>query len=97
MRVIGYEEFGPASEVLQVREMELQKPNSREVIVKLKYSGVNPSDAKSRAGNRPGVLRPEYSFVIPHSDGSGVIEDVGSGLNKSLIGKRVWVRNGRFH
>ena len=96
MRVIGYEKFGPASEVLQVREMELQKPNSREVIVKLKYSGVNPSDAKSRAGNRPGVLRPEYSFVIPHSDGSGVIEDVGSGLNKSLIGKRVWVRNGQW-
>ena len=76
--------------------MELQKPNSREVIVKLKYSGVNPSDAKSRAGNRPGVLRPEYSFVIPHSDGSGVIEDVGSGLNESLIGKRVWVRNGQW-
>jgi len=96
LKVIGYEEFGPASEVLQVREIELQKPKSREVIVKLKYSGVNPSDAKSRAGNRPGVLKPEYSFVIPHSDGSGVIEDVGSGLDKSLIGKRVWVRNGQW-
>ena len=96
MKVIGYEEFGPANEVLQLREMELQKPEPREVIVKLKYSGVNPSDAKSRAGNRPGVLRPEYSFVIPHSDGSGVIEDVGSGLDKSLVGKRVWVRNGQW-
>ena len=96
MKVIGYEEFGPANEVLHLREMELQKPEPREVIVKLKYSGVNPSDAKSRAGNRPGVLRPEYNFVIPHSDGSGVIEDVGSGLDKSLIGKRVWVRNAQW-
>ena len=78
MKVIGYEEFGLATEVLRVREIELQKPQSREVIVKLRYSGVNPSDAKARAGNRPGVVRPEYSLVIPHSDGSGVIEDVGS-------------------
>ena len=96
MKVIGYEEFGPATEVLQLREIELQKPKSREVIVKLRYSGVNPSDAKARAGNRPGVYRPEYSLVIPHSDGSGVIEDVGSELDKSLIGKRVWVRNGQW-
>ena len=96
MKVIGYEEFGPATEVLQVREIELQKPKSREVVVKLRYSGVNPSDAKARAGNRPGVFRPEYSLVIPHSDGSGVIEDVGSELDKSLIGKRVWVRNGQW-
>ncbi len=96
MKVIGYEEFGPATEVLQVRDIELQKPKSREARVKLRYSGVNPSDAKARAGNRPGVFRPEYSLVIPHSDGSGVIEDVGSKLDKSLIGKRVWVRNGQW-
>ena len=96
MKVIGYEEFGLATEVLRVREIELQKPQSREVIVKLIYSVVNPSDAKARAGNRPGVVRPEYSLVIPHSDGSGVIEDVGSELDKSLIGKRVWVRNGQW-
>tara|TARA_B100001173_G_scaffold28327_1_gene22238 strand:+ start:1195 stop:2178 length:984 start_codon:yes stop_codon:yes gene_type:complete len=96
LKVIGYEEFGLATEVLRVREIELQKPQSREVIVKLRYSGVNPSDAKARAGNRPGVVRPEYSLVIPHSDGSGVIEDVGSELDKSLIGKRVWVRNGQW-
>ena len=96
MKVIGYEEFGLATEVLRVREIELQKPKSREVIVKLRYSGVNPSDAKARAGNRPGIFKPEYSLVIPHSDGSGVIEDVGSELDKSLIGKRVWVRNGQW-
>ena len=96
MKIIGYEEFGPATEVLQMREIELQKPKSREVVVKLRYSGVNPSDAKARAGNRPGIFKPEYSLVIPHSDGSGVIEDVGSELDKSLIGKRVWVRNGQW-
>ena len=94
MKVIGYERFGLATEVLQVREIEIQKPKQREVIVKLRYSGANPSDAKARAGTRPGVYRPEYSLVIPHSDGSGVIEEVGLELDKSLIGKRVWVMNG---
>ena len=96
MKVIGYEEFGLASEVLHVREIDLQKPQPQEVIVKLIYSGVNPSDAKARAGNRPGVVKPEYSLVIPHSDGSGVIEDVGSEVDKSLVGKRVWIRNGQW-
>ena len=71
MKVIAYEEFGFATEVLQVREIDLQKPQPREVIVKLIYSGVNPSDAKARAGNRPGIFKPEYGLVIPHSDGSG--------------------------
>ena len=38
MKVIAYEEFGLATEVLQVRDIELQKPQPREVIVKLIYS-----------------------------------------------------------
>ena len=96
MKVISYEKFGSATEVLKVQEIELQKPRQEEVVVKLKYSGVNPSDAKARAGNRPGVTRPEYSLVVPNSDGSGVIEEVGSNLDKSLIGKRVWLRNGQW-
>ena len=96
MKAIGYEKFGLAAKVLKVREIELQKPGRQEVVIKLKYSGVNPSDAKARAGNRPGVSKPEYDLVIPHSDGSGVIKEVGSGLDQSLIGKRVWVRNGQW-
>jgi NADPH2:quinone reductase len=96
LKVISYEKFGSATEVLKVQEIELQKPRQEEVVVKLKYSGVNPSDAKARAGNRPGVTRPEYSLVVPNSDGSGVIEEVGSNLHKSLIGKRVWLRNGQW-
>jgi len=66
LKVISYEKFGSATEVLQAQEIELQKPRQGEVVVKLKYSGVNPSDAKARAGNRPGVSKPEYDLVIPH-------------------------------
>ena len=96
MKVIAYDKFGPATEVLDLQDLEIQKPKNKEVIIKLKYSGVNPSDAKARAGNRPGVLKPDYNLIIPHSDGSGVIEEVGMGLDQSLIGKRVWIRNGQW-
>ena len=96
MKAIAYDKFGLATEVLKLQDVEIQKPKQKEVIIKLKYSGVNPSDAKARAGNRPGVLKPDYNLIIPHSDGSGVIEEVGMGLDRSLIGKRVWIRNGQW-
>ena len=96
MKAIAYNKFGLATEVLNLQDLEIQKPKQKEVIIKLKYSGVNPSDAKARAGTRPGVLKPDYNLIIPHSDGSGVIEEVGMGLDRSLIGKRVWIRNGQW-
>ena len=96
MKAIAYDKFGLATEVLNLHDVEIQKPKQKEVIIKLKYSGVNPSDAKARAGNRPGVIKPDYNLIIPHSDGSGVIEEVGMGLDRSLIGKRVWIRNGQW-
>ena len=96
MKAIAYDKFGLATEVLNLQDVEIQKPKQKEVIIKLKYSGVNPSDAKARAGTRPGVLKPDYNLIIPHSDGSGVIEEVGMGLDRSLIGKRVWIRNGQW-
>ena len=96
MKVIAYYKFGPATEVLNLQDIKIEKPKQKEVVIKLKYSGVNPSDAKARAGNRPGFLKPDYDLIIPHSDGSGVIEDVGIGLNRFLIGKRVWIRNGQW-
>ena len=70
MKVIAYDNFGPATEVLNLQEIKIEKPKQKEVVIKLKYSGVNPSDAKARAGNRPGVLKPDYDLIIPHSDGS---------------------------
>jgi NADPH2:quinone reductase len=34
--------------------------------------------------------------VIPHSDGAGVIERVGLGVDASRIGERVWIWNGQW-
>src|SRR3546814_18689710 len=55
-------------------------------------SGVNPSDVKSRAGSRPVVA----DFVIPHSDGAGIIDEVGAGVDPNRVGERVWIWNGQW-
>jgi len=50
MRAAWYEKNGPAAEVLHLGEIETPKPGPGDVRVKLKTSGVNPSDVKGRAG-----------------------------------------------
>ena len=92
MRAVWYERNGPAREVLQYGDMPDPVPGAGEVLVRVHASGVNPSDWKTRSGSRP-MAAPR---VIPHSDGAGVIERVGSGVDPSRIGERVWIWNGQW-
>jgi len=96
MRAITYDRFGPASEVLTLGELECPTPGAGEVLVRLAYSGVNPSDAKARAGARPGVTKPDFPQIVPHSDGAGVIEAVGDGVASTRLGEPVWIWNGQW-
>ena len=91
MLAAWYERNGPAREVLQYGELADPQPGPGEVRVRLRASGINPSDAKGRGGNRP-MAAPR---VIPGSDGAGVIDAVGRGVPKHRIGERVWVYNGQ--
>ena len=86
-----YEQTGPAARVLHLAEVPTPEPAAGEVRVRLQWSGVNPSDVKSRAGLRSKVLA--FPRIIPHSDGMGVIDAVGAGVDASRIGQRVWVWN----
>ena len=96
MRAICYDRFGDAADVLSIKEFAAQAPEAGNVLVRLSFSGVNPSDAKARAGLRPGVTKPAYPNTIPHSDGAGVIEAVGSGVDPARVGQRVWIYNGQW-
>ncbi len=91
MRAICYERTGPADEVLQLIELATPEPGPGEVRVRLAWSGVNPSDVKARAGLRRRDL--PFPRIIPHSDGSGVIDTVGDGVAADRIGEPVWVWN----
>jgi NADPH:quinone reductase len=93
MRAAFYERNGAAREVLRVEEIETPHAGPGEVRVKLATSGVNPSDVKSRLGSTRKIA---YPRVIPHSDGAGVIDQVGDGIAKSRIGERVWIWSGQW-
>lgn len=96
MRAIAYSRFGAADEVLDAVTLPDPVPGPGEVLVRLSHSGVNPSDAKARAGSRPGITRPAHDLVIPHSDGAGVIEAVGDGVDAAREGQPVWIWNGQW-
>ena len=93
MRAAYYEMNGPAREVLRVGEIATPQPTAGEVRVRLIASGVNPSDVKSRAETTRKIA---YPRLVPHSDGAGVIDAVGSGVAAARIGERVWVWNGQW-
>lgn len=91
MLAVTYHRVGPANEVLSVSEIDTPTAAVGEVRVKLASSGVNPSDVKSRAGMRNKTL--PFPLIVPHSDGAGVIDQVGDGVDAARIGERVWVWN----
>jgi NADPH2:quinone reductase len=93
MKAAWYEKGGPAREVLSVGEMNTPAPGPGEVLVRLRASGVNPSDVKNRSGQRGD---PPFPRVIPHSDGAGVVEAVGEGVDAGRVGQRVYVYNAQF-
>ena len=91
MQAAFYERTGAAAEVLQLGTLPRPEPGAGELRVRLQWSGVNPSDVKSRAGLRSKSMT--FPRVVPHSDGMGVVDAVGSGVHAARIGQRVWVWN----
>jgi NADPH2:quinone reductase len=91
MKAAWYERNGPATEVMVVGEQPTPQAGAGEVRVKLHTSGVNPSDVKSRMARPLGD-----PYIIPHSDGAGVIDQLGAGVDASRRGERVWTWNAQW-
>jgi len=91
MKAAWYTRNGEAKDVLVVGEMPTPHPGPGEVRIRLKTSGVHPSDVKNRK-YQP-ILSDRY---IPHSDGAGVIDEVGEGVDPIRIGQRVWTWNAQY-
>lgn len=83
-----YERCGPAREVLALGEMPVRPPAAAEVLVCLRFSGVNPTDIKNRGGV-PGRGM-AFDKIVPHHDGAGIVEATGHGVPATLVGKPVW-------
>src|SRR5262245_5973973 len=89
MRVAYYESLGAARDVLTLGDMEIPQVGPGEVCVRVRASGINPSDVKRRSGWSISAM--PFPRVIPHQDGAGVIEAVGAGVSPARMGERVWL------
>jgi NADPH:quinone reductase len=85
VRAISYSQPG-GPDVLQLVDRPTPDPGPGEVRVRLAFSGVNPTDWKSRTNAQPGP-----GGQVPNQDGAGTVEAVGQGVDPVLIGERVWV------
>lgn len=88
MRAAWYEKQGPARDVLTVGEMIDPRPAPGEARIRIAVSGVNPGDIKKRQ-DAFGYGMP-YPRVIPHSDGAGHVDLVGSDVSSEWLGRAVW-------
>ena len=91
MKAIWYDRTGPAREVLQYGDLPTPTPGQGQALIRIKASGVNPSDVGMRGG--PAAMA--YPRITPNSDGAGIVEAVGPGVSSSWVGKRVWFYNGQ--
>jgi NADPH2:quinone reductase len=68
--------------------MDAPMPGDGEVRIRIEASGINPGDVKKRQ-DAFGVGMP-FPRIVPHSDGAGTVDAVGTGVPDSWIGQRVW-------
>ncbi len=85
-KCIKFYEFGSPKDVLKVEYKSILPPEDDEILVRMLVRPINPSDLIP--------IRGSYSHRIslpdiPGYEGVGIVEDVGSSISKSLIGKRV--------
>lgn len=88
MRAARYHRYGPP-EVLQVEHVPMPAPGRREVLVRVRATSVNPSEALVRAGK----MRLLSGFRFPKGTGqdfAGEVEAVGPGADTALLGRQVW-------
>lgn len=86
MKAILVREFG-GPEVLKLEDVPTPKPAAGEVLVRIHAAGVNPYDTYMRAGTY--AIKPPLPYT-PGSDGAGIVEAVGGGVEKVKPGERVY-------
>ncbi len=92
MRAVIYEQFG-GPEVLRLVDRSEPTPAPGEVLVRVAFSGVNPTDWKTRRGPASNAPQPDPPFPqqVPNQDGSGTVVSVGDGVDPARVGERVWL------
>ena len=87
MKAIRVHQFG-GPDVLKLEEIPTPRPAAGQVLVQIHAAGVNPSDTYVRNGTY--AVKPPLPYT-PGSDGAGVVEAVGEGVDNGKVGDRVYV------
>jgi NADPH:quinone reductase-like Zn-dependent oxidoreductase len=86
-KAVRFDNYG-GIDVLEVRDVERPVPGDDEVLVEVKAAGINPGEAKIRAG----VLKDVFPATFPSGQGSdlaGVVAAVGPGVTTFAVGDEV--------
>jgi len=87
MKAIRVTQFG-GPEVLALAEVPLPEPGPGQVRVKVEAAGVNPVETYIRSGTYARLPSLPYT---PGTDGAGVVDALGEGVESIAIGERVYV------
>src|SRR5947208_3581790 len=89
MRAVVYTRTGD-SDVLGLVERAVPEPGPDEVRVRVRVSGVNPTDWQARRGGGSGQPT-AFPEMVPGEDGAGTVDAVGPGVPAERVGQRVWL------
>jgi alcohol dehydrogenase len=84
IRQMGLSQPYADSKPLNIEEVELDKPGQREVLVQIKAASLCHSDLSTINGDRPRQM----PMVLGH-EASGVVQEVGGGINDLKVGDHV--------
>jgi NADPH:quinone reductase len=86
MRAAVLDEYGGPAK-FEIRDVQVPQPNASEILIRLDTAGVGSWDAEMRSGD----IKTEQGFpLIPGTDGSGVVVDVGASVTRFRRGDRVY-------
>jgi NADPH:quinone reductase-like Zn-dependent oxidoreductase len=93
MKAVRFDEYGDV-DVLQVADVPTPEPGDGQVLVQVKAAGINPGEAKIRAGE----LHAMWPATFPSGEGSdlaGVVTGTGPGVTRFAAGDEVigWTDN----
>ena len=93
MRAVRFDEYG-GTEVLKVADVPRPAPGAGQVLVQVKAAGINPGEAKIRAG----LLHSMWPATFPSGQGSdlaGIVSGTGPGVTSFSAGDEVigWTDN----
>ncbi len=87
MRAQAFDEYG-GLDVLDLREVDMPVPGAGEVLVRVAFVTLNPIEWKIRSGALAAMLPIDFPVILGNEI-SGVVDQVGAGVEAFQVGDRV--------